>query len=428
MKILLTNYRYFISGGPERYMFQAKAGLEQSGHQIVPFSITYNANHPTPYANYFVPPLSSEDEVYFHEQKMTPKALKRSLSRLFYSREVEQAVTRLIRDTQPDIAYVLHYLRKLSPSLLAGIKKQGIPIVVRLSDFAMVCPQTHCIMDSSPCTRCVTGSLFNSVRYSCVKGSRAASVLNLAATWFHSAAGYFDLIDRFVTTNPFMHEIMRTAGWPDDKLACIPTFTDTTFFRPVQKACDPPYICYVGRLEHIKGLSTLIDAFAGLNIERKNGLRLKIAGTGTEDYLAALRSQVRMLGIEDAVDFTGSLAAEPLAALLGKALLSVVPSLWFENLPNAILESHACGTPVLASNIGSLPYCIHPGETGDLFETGNSRDLAEKCAFYLSRPQTLSDMSAAARKHAVTACSPQAHILRLEQLFNRLTGSGRQAP
>ena len=141
MKIFIANYRYFISGGPERYMFNVIDALTEQGNDIIPFSIHYTRNRSTPYAPYFIEPLGSRDEVFFRQQRMSSKSAFKTVSRLFYARDVERAVTKLVNETKPQIAYVLHYLRKLSPSLLVGLKKAGIPIVVRLSDYAMLCPQ-----------------------------------------------------------------------------------------------------------------------------------------------------------------------------------------------------------------------------------------------------------------------------------------------
>ena len=53
MKIILVNYRYFISGGPERYYFNIKEILERNGHEVIPFSIKSSRNLPNDYEKYF---------------------------------------------------------------------------------------------------------------------------------------------------------------------------------------------------------------------------------------------------------------------------------------------------------------------------------------------------------------------------------------
>jgi len=62
VKICLLNYRYFVSSGPERYLFAVKRLLEARGHEVVPFSVRYRQNEPSPWDRYFVPPIAGDDE------------------------------------------------------------------------------------------------------------------------------------------------------------------------------------------------------------------------------------------------------------------------------------------------------------------------------------------------------------------------------
>ena len=200
MKILIVNYRYFVSGGPERYLFGIKNVLERSGHETIPFSIKYYLNIPDEWDNYFVPPIAGEGEVTFKEHSWNIKSFKRALSRAFYSKEVYQSLKKLIKTARPDVAFVLHYLRKLSPSVLVAIKETHLPLFVRLSDFAMLCPEAHFLRDNKVCELCKHGRLWPSVRYRCVQGSLGASVVNALATIYHRNKEYFELIDTFIPT------------------------------------------------------------------------------------------------------------------------------------------------------------------------------------------------------------------------------------
>lgn len=420
MRLLLANYRYFLSGGPERYLFNIENALSDRGHEIIPFSVTYPANRPSPYADYFISPLGSPDAVYFRQQKMTPATVAKTLSRLFYSREAEAAALRLVRDTRPQAAYVLHYLRKISPSLLVALKKEGIPIIVRLSDYAMLCPQTHCIRQGRPCTLCMESGIFNSIRYNCVTGGRPAAVLNALATWFHRFKGYFNLIDTFVTTNDFMAEMMARAGWPEAKLVCIPTFTNTRTFSPLHPGEKDRGICFSGRLEAIKGVDILLEAFSRVPQRPEHPIHLTIAGNGQPETITALKERTATLGLTDRVRFAGHLDDAGLGRLLSRSSLSVVPSICFENLPNTLLESLACGTPVLASDLGSLSRSIIPGKTGDLFRAGDPEDLSRKLQYYLDRPDLMGEMGRLARQQALDTYSAPAHVDRLEQVIQKL--------
>lgn len=421
MKILLANYRYFISGGPERYLFNVSNALSEDGHEVVPFSIHYSRNQPSQYSQYFVEPLGSRDEVYFQQQKRTFRAIWRTTKRLFYDRSVEVAVSRLIEVTKPEVAYVLHYLRKLSPSLLAGIKHAGLPIVVRLSDYAMLCPQAHFLRDGKPCEACANNNLWPSVEYRCVQQSLPASGLNFLATYYHKMRRYFDMIDVFVTTTNFMYQKMRQAGYGEERLCHIPTFVNTDVFHPSQNFIKENYIAYAGRMEKIKGVHFLISAMAALRSARPNlNITLKLAGDGDKEYIASLKQQVEELGLRSVIQFLGELKADELSILVGRAYLSVVPSIWYENLPNTILESYACGTPVLASNLGSLVECVSENQTGLLFQPGDANQLAERLVFCLDRPDHTFEMGHNARLAAESMYSKEQHLKKLERLFTRL--------
>lgn len=421
MKIIIANYRYFISGGPERYMFNVIDALTEQGHGIVPFSIDYARNRPTPYAPYFVEPLGSRDEVFFRQHRMSVKSVSKTISRLFYAQDVERAITKLVNKTKPQIAYVLHYLRKLSPSLLVGLKNAGLPIVVRLSDYAMLCPQAHCIRDGSPCQLCAQGNLYPSIQHRCLQNSSAASILNALATWYHRRMGFFDLIDKFVVTNGFMYEMMIDAGWSESRLVCIPTFVDETVFHPASNVSKSNYFVFSGRLEPIKGIEVLLDAFSLLRNRRPDlGSQLKVAGFGETGFLEQLKIRCKHLGLNGCVHFMGNLDTEDLSALLSGALFSIVPSLWYENLPNTILESYACGTPVLASDIGSLTACVNHGETGFLFQPHNHRELAKCLEKSIDEPDEMRRMGRTARDVALEKYSSMNHLRSLEELFFEL--------
>jgi glycosyltransferase involved in cell wall biosynthesis len=429
MKLLIANHRYFVSSGPERYMFNLSSRLEKAGHGVIPFSVSYAQNEPTPYSKYFVPSLGKPDQVYFDQHRGALGALPRTLGRLFYSTEVERAVGRLADAAQPDIAYVLHYLRKLSPSLLVGLKKRNIPIVVRLSDYGMFCAEHHCLRNSEPCALCVDGKLGHSVRYKCVKGSRALSIIDAAATAFHRWRKYFDLVDMYVTTNPFMHEMMIKAGYPEWKLRCIPTFTDTDMFAPAPAEPEERYIVSASRLDPPKGVHVLIESMRLLYARKGTDTpQLRIIGTGHKpDYIAALKASASAAGLADKIHFSGHVKASELPAILKGASCSVIPALWFENLPNTLIESLACGVPVIASDIGSLSTAITDGVDGLLHRPGDAEDLAKKIELLTSNAALRSALSGNARQTALIKYSPQAHVSILLSLFDEILGTPQAA-
>jgi glycosyltransferase involved in cell wall biosynthesis len=433
LRVLIANHRYFVASGIERYLFNLSAQLTGAGHSVVPFAIDYAQNEPSEYSRYFVSPIGRRDQVYFSEHRNDVANWPKSFSRLFYSGEVERAARRIVTETQPDIAYVLYYMRKLSPALLVGLKQPGIPLVVRLSDYGMFCSERHCLRDNTACTECKSGRLLPSVVNRCVHGSIVVSALHAMATAFHRWKGYFDLIDAFVVTNPFMRDMMLEAGFAPQRIVCIPTFTDTNAFSPAPadvvvadpraaSAAAPRDVVYVGRIDPPKGIEVLIEAIALLR-ERFGAAapRLRIVGEGHDlAYRAKLDALIAERGLDERVVFTGQAARDQVIATLRGALCSVLPAVWFENLPNTLIESLACGTPLVASNIGSLARTLTDEQNALLFRPRDARDLAAKIGRIIAEPGLAAKLSATGRETALSTYSPAAHLEKLTGLFDQL--------
>jgi glycosyltransferase involved in cell wall biosynthesis len=103
----------------------------------------------------------------------------------------------------------------------------------------------------------------------------------------------------------------------------------------------------------------------------RSDIQLKIAGDGE------LAPMVRDAAASDPrIQFVGRLPTDQIYDLLGHAAALIFPSVWYEGLPKTILESYAKGTPVIASNLGSMSDVIVDGRTGAHFTSGNPADLA----------------------------------------------------
>jgi glycosyltransferase involved in cell wall biosynthesis len=425
VRVLIVNYRYFVSSGPERYMFSLTPLLEARGHTVVPFSIRYAQNRESEWSRYWADPIAGEDEVLLEDHTWTLSSVARTVERSVYSPRVEQQLRLLVDAASPDIALVLQYLRKLSPSVLVALKRAGIPIVARLSDYAMVCPGLHLMRDGADCEECVGRSVWPSVAHGCVRGSRLASLVNAFATQYHRSQHYFDLIDLFITPSAVLREALVHAGFDPARVRHVPTFV-----RP----CGSPIavkregmIVYAGRFDPVKGIEVLCRAVAELKtMDRHSGVRLCLFGDSDNSYGRSIRELVTTLGIEEFVDFPGFADAATLSAKLRSSSLSVVPSISVENMPNSLLESLACGTPVVASDTASLRPLLEGTGAGVLFEPGNVDALAAALDGLLGDSARLEDMGRAATELAETKYSPVTHVDSLLEVFESLLAGTRR--
>ena len=418
MKILIVNYRYFISGGPERYLFNLKSQLENNGHEVIPFSINYSHNVESEYSDFFVPPLSDRNEVYFRDQSWSFKSFMKTLERAFYSPEVYKSLARLVDKTKPDFAVVLHFKRKLSPAVLKCLHDNKLPFVVRVSDFSYVCPNAHLIKENRVCEDCIKKGQISSVRNRCVQGSLGASVVNYAAERFHQLFGYYNLVPMFVVPSRFTMGKMAEGGIEEKRLFHLPTFVNIP-----EDSADPEkrakQIVYVGRLEPIKGLDTLLEAVKRLADNGEKSFNCVILGEGSKDYVETLKTYCEEHGLDN-VSFGGRVDKQEVDCYLSQSLCSVVPSLWYENLPNAMLESMALATPVIASAHGSLAEHVKNGVNGYLFEPGQSEQLAEKIKIIINNRESALEMGANALSFVKKHHSPQAHVENLLAMKNKL--------
>lgn len=418
MNILTVNDHYFVSGGPERYLFNVTSLLQWNQHSVIPFSVQHKANIETPYSKYFLSPLTSGDEVYFNELKSSPRSMLKLLGRTFYSFEAKSKLRQLLRAESIDIGYLLHFLRWISPSIVDGLHERGVPVVVRVSDYGYLCPHGDFLRDRKICELCLHGNIIHSVRHKCLQGSYAVSGVNLLSEYLHRLLGVMDRIDAFVCPSRFLLSKMKERGIAESKLHHIPTFVDSSRFL-VQ--FDPgAYVLYFGRIAPDKGVEILIDAFSALKKNpRHSSVQLKLAGRSNRGELDSLQHKIAAAHIDD-IQFLGELDFEAIQKLIRGCACVVVPSIWYDNMPNTILESFASGKPVIASSIGSLPEIILNEETGLLFEPGNAEHLADRLAYLLDNPVKILEMGRKAQHRAVTEFAPTAHYEKLIQLFRSL--------
>ncbi len=136
------------------------------------------------------------------------------------------------------------------------------------------------------------------------------------------------------------------------KITPIALAYDQQNFCPLKMPTEN-YFLYIGRHDRHKNVSRLISAFAQV-YQANHCLELRLVGPIDQRYTPALRAQVASLGLAKCVHFLDYVDYRELPVLLGGAIALTFPSLW-EGFGLPVLEAMACGTPVIASNLASLP-------------------------------------------------------------------------
>lgn len=409
MKIVLVNYRFFISGGPERYYFNIKDVLERNGHEVIPFSIKSSRNFPAgEYEKYFLDIV--DDEVYFAQtKKKSLRIVLKSFTRMFYSLEAKTKFGKLLDETKPDLVYIMHFHNKMSPSIIDAARKRGVPVVHRISDFQYMCPNALFYNErTGVCEDCLKGKRWSCVKNKCVLNSTVYSGIKMAAKWLHDMMGITKRVNAFVVPSTFTLGKFVEYGVPTEKLFHIPTFFNLKESNP--SVDYKPFVLFIGRIEKQKGLLTLIKAFVGSDYE------LKIIGFSNDGYEDELKEYLE--GKLHHIEFLGKKSFEDIVPYLKSCLCTVVPSEWYDNFPNVVLESFAYKKAVIATDFGSLPELVHDGETGLTFKYADADDLRSKVGMLVDNPEKARTMGEHAYQVVVDNYSPEVHYQKLMSLFN----------
>ena len=199
--------------------------------------------------------------------------------------------------------------------------------------------------------------------------------------------------DRIITaTEREITELERFYDAPADKMKIIPCGVDLNLFQPVDQATarrqlgfDPAekLLLYVGRLEPQKGIERLLAAISHLKHFQKIKLAV-IGGDGHhEPEFQRLLLLSKELDIQDKVFFAGRVDQQDLPTYYSAADLLVVPS-HHESFGLVALEALACGTPVVASDVGAMRSIIIENETGCVVSQADPRRLADKIEAYFN--------------------------------------------
>ena len=118
-------------------------------------------------------------------------------------------------------------------------------------------------------------------------------------------------------------------------------------------------------------------------------------------------------GLENKIVFTGFKRGDELTELINRAVCIVCPAIWYENMPNTVIEAYAHGKPVVASNVGSLAEIVVDGETGFLFEMKNSKEMAERLMRFVDDESLSTEMGKNAREKCCKEYNEDVHMARI---------------
>ena len=303
-----------------------------------------------------------------------------------WSQKTYEELCAIIHKTRPELAHFYNTFPLISASAYAACRDNGVPVVQTVQNYRLVCPNGLLLRDGKPCEDCFGTNFLPAIRYRCYRASLSATgavVWSLLSNRWRGT--YNNLVNRYIAPTQFAAGKLIEGGLPKSQMEVKPNFLPII---PDPGAGSGGYVLFAGRLSSEKGLRTLLEAW-----KRVKGLPLKIAGEGP------LRKELQSVAILEnlPIEFLGCVSYSKVLNLTQNALCLVVPSEWYEGFPMVVVQALACGTPVIASRLGSLDEIVEEGKTGLKFEAGNPQDLAIQVNELVSNGSRLASMRINAR-------------------------------
>ena len=372
MKILIAHNRYQQVGGEDKVVSAEAAMLARGGHLV-------------------------ELLAFDNEEITGPLSKAAAVASAFYSRPSYRRTAQALASFQPDVLHVHNFMPTLSPAVFFAGSAAGVPIVQTLHNYRLICASAMLFRDGEVCEDCVErGSFLPGIRHACYRGSRVGSAVIGGAMALHDTLGTWrERVERYIALSEFAAAKLGQSRVPPEKIRIKPNFVPDPGELASREGrggeAAAPFALFVGRLSQEKGLDTLIGADESGLLP----LPIHIAGDGplrerVEDASRRPGSQLIALGRQ---------SEAAVMALMQRASVLLVPSLWYEGFPMVIVEALSLGLPVIASRLGGLPEVVEDGVCGLLHTPGDPAALGFALRRFTSLgPEGERTMRAAARR------------------------------
>lgn len=381
MRIIVVHNFYQQPGGEDQVFNDEVRLLTRFGHEVQTFEV--------------------------HNDLIKEQNAWTQLRATFWNRRLANALGEKIASHQAEVVHFHNTFPLISPGAYYAARRAGAAVVQTLHNYRLICPGALLYRDQSPCERCVGSWLsLPGIVHGCYRNSRAVTAVTAGMLAFHRIIRTWkNRVDLYLALSEFGRQRFIQGGLPDDRIMVKPNFLNDD---PGAGHGEGNYALFVGRLTQDKGVETLLQAWPMV----KHALKLKIVGDGP------LSEQVKASATQDTgIEWLGRQPASHVVELMKEATCLIVPSRWYEGHPRTIVESLACGTPVIASRIGAIPESL-PDKHDLFFEPGNPFQLAAVVNRYLSRNEC-SWYRATARQTFLERYTDQIGYQNLEKAYRQ---------
>lgn len=389
MKILRVHNYYQQAGGEDAVVASETALLRSRGHDVV--------------------------EHFVHNDAIEQMGRVAVAAKTIWNRDSHRTLRELIAREKPDIAHFDNTFPLVSPAGYYAARDAGVPVVQTLHNYRLLCVNATLFRDGHVCEECIGKSVpWPGVKHACYRDDRKASAVVAAMLGVHRAMGtYREAVDVYIALTDFARRKYIEGGLPARKIVVKPNFLDTD---PGVGPGEGRFALFVGRLAEEKGVRVLVDAWRRVG----DRLPLRIVGSGP------LGDEIRGSAADvPGITILGRRPLDEVMEMMGQATCLVFPSTWYEGLPRTIVESFAKGTPVVASDLGSMAELVDHGQTGLKFRPGDPEDLARQIEHLMADRTQLPAMRAAARAAYESKYTADVAYDALMSIYRMASGKNR---
>lgn len=398
MRILLVNKFHYFRGGSEKYYFELAKLLKEHGHTVGYFSMKNENN------------ITTGDKEYFVEEIDMNTGSKLKAFDVIYSPANKKLMTKALEEFKPDIVHINNFQRQLSASIIDAIKEKNIPIVMTAHDLNPICPASVMLYDGQICEDCMKNGYMSCIKKSCIKDSRAKSLIGVLEYEFYKLKKVWSKIDTIITPSEFLKTKLKENGINNQNIVAIHNFVNET---NTNDCTIGDYALYVGRLSAEKGILNLLEA-----INKVDNAKLVIAGDGPERE--SIETYIKENHLENRISLVGYQNQEGVKQFIKNSKFVIVPSIWYENCPYSILETMEIGKPVIASKIGGIPELIKNDINGFLYPYDNIDALADCISKLFGDEQLIANMSSNAKNLFKTNYTAEVYYNKIISVYNQL--------
>lgn len=309
-----------------------------------------------------------------HAQAEDPHHPMREIS----NPESEEVFHRTLAEIQPDMVH-FHGLTGLCASLMPIAREYGVPTVVSMHDYWLMCPRRDLLDRSGQvCSDAGSGAKCGE----CVECMPTCESAQTYADRYESMTGWLSEADMVVAESDFMHRFLLTHGIPESRITDIRPAAKTAealwaWRHRSHDAGGPLVFGYIGAISRSKGPHLLVEAASMLS-DLREGFRISIQGAIADpDYAREIEEQVLKLQYDlPGVGLANDYEPGMLHRILSEMDVCVVPTLWPDSAPRTAMEALGARVPVIGSMVGGIPDLVEHGVNGLLFERGNAESLA----------------------------------------------------